>query len=113
MIHARSFFQPPVGVPVSIAVSTPDRFPGLHLDVAKPPWVLVQQYRNDGDWPAYRQQYEWLLGKRERPLLAALSDLLDSYGEVTVCCWCHDPATCHRSLLAAWAARHGLPVSDD
>ena len=110
-VATRSFFQPPIGVPVSIAVSKPSEWTGLALTPARPNWNHVTAYQHDGDWDQYAAKYRKTLQSRATALKVAVQEILDAYGGATFCCWCKDPATCHRTLFADWLDAHGWTVT--
>lgn len=79
--------------PVQISNSAP---PGLYLpkwvDVI-PPWTLVQEYKQSGDWNWFRTKYLAFLDSKHPVCI---------HGDVALVCWEKDAAHCHRSLLAQW-----------
>lgn len=109
-VATRSFFRPPVGVPVSIANSQPDAWVGEKIPHARPNWWALSKYREDGDWNDYSARYMQLLKQREKVILKAVRELEAAYDNATFCCWCADMNTCHRNLFADWLTTHGWAV---
>jgi len=54
--------------------------------------------------------YLRLLEDRMDGLLARVEALLVQHERISLCCFEHDPADCHRSVLGEWLRGHGFPV---
>jgi uncharacterized protein YeaO (DUF488 family) len=58
------------------------------------------------DWPTYRRRYHAGLRRPEAKEELAEVRTLARQGPVTLLCGCADENHCHRSLLAAYLAKH-------
>jgi uncharacterized protein YeaO (DUF488 family) len=58
------------------------------------------------DWPTYRERYHEGLHRPEAQAQLDEVRALARTGRVTLLCGCADERRCHRSLLAAYLAKH-------
>jgi hypothetical protein len=95
---------------VQTSVGTPKWLAPLpQLEAAKPYGIFGQGL----DWPEYRELYLERLAQRWGELEQDLHGLLREWPRIALCCWCRDPSTCHRRLLADVIEQRGLgPVPE-
>lgn len=99
---------------ISIARRSPHDFGGPSYEPLMPTWKELNTYRatlkTQGEDAAMRQFNEHFMAKLQRlDVKRVLSDLPD--GSV-LCCWEHDAAKCHRSLVRTWLRANGAQCDE-
>jgi hypothetical protein len=95
---------------VQTSVGTPKWLAPLpQLDAAKPYGIWGRGLA----WDEYVDLYERRLADRWDRIERDLHWLTAEHGSIALCCWCRDPARCHRTILAGWLEAHGFgPVPE-
>jgi hypothetical protein len=95
---------------VQTSVGTPKWLVPLpQLEAAKPYGIFGQGL----DWPEFSERYLEHLSHRWGELERDLHALTREWPRIALCCWCRDPSTCHRRLLAQVIKQHGFgPVHE-
>jgi uncharacterized protein YeaO (DUF488 family) len=68
-------------------------------DLAPPVELMRGLLSGEVPWATYRKKYVAAVRKQGREKLAELRARSASGETITLLCWCHDEARCHRSLL--------------
>lgn len=103
-ITASSYWRIPPGfVPVRTSLGLPK---GMTLPDLRSAAPMKAMWGSD----TFADDYRALLARRSNKLLPVLDDLLESYGDLTMCCYEADPNDCHRTDLLGWLADHGYTV---
>ena len=95
---------------VQTSVGTPKWLVPLpQLEAAKPTGIYDQGL----EWPEFSERYLKRLSQRWDKVERDLHVLLHDHHEIALCCWCREPRTCHRRLLADVIEQHGFgPVPE-
>ena len=79
-----------------------------------PTWDIVMGYKNKRiSWPEYVTEYYRILNERVAYNLRHIRSSVDGlcyqafFNDITLVCFCKNPARCHRSLLAHWLVANG------
>lgn len=116
-------------VSISIALQTPAWFNGLSVDVLRPSWDIIKQYKTDKNIDIYEKSYRKLLIDRcgdngnNIPYLIEIiksttTDAINHYKNNCrfngLCFMCYESSEkfCHRHLLAKWLKMQGFTVSE-
>lgn len=95
---------------VQTSVGTPEWLVPLpQLEAAKPYGI----YDVGLEWPEFSERYLERLSQRWDDIERDLDALTREWPRIALCCWCREPRTCHRRLLAYVIEQHGLgPVHE-
>lgn len=106
-------------VQVSISRSTPDFFNGLSYTKLAPPWDIIKQYKEDGNWEKYTQEYtNRVLNKLDpRQVYDEIMKMVkESTGrvvfDVALMCYERSGTHCHRELVASWFNHAGITCKE-
>lgn len=75
----------------------------VYMPVLAPTKEILNDYRNDGDWPRYEMRFKQLLNERRIPSVLNRSEFM-----IPSCLLCSEPTPeqCHRRLVAEQMAAY-------
>ena len=106
-------------VQVAISRSTPNFYNGLSYSRLAPPWSIIKEYKEDGDWEKYTKRYKSMVLDKLNPRLA-YDEIMRMVKELTgkevfdVALMCYEKSGthCHRELVSLWFNDAGIQCKE-
>lgn len=110
MLYTASFWAKTDLPRYSIALSQPKGMALPRLSCVMPPSSTFRDIKAGRiDWAEYTRQYLEMLDDNRQYIMG----IMETFAEpVVLCCWERHPENCHRSLLAAWLTKNGIPTEE-
>lgn len=100
-------------VPIAICAKLPRGYNGLQYKKLAPKYETLTNYKNDGDWERYDEEYTRTILDQLNPD-AVINDLrkLSQGKDIALVCYEKDQKECHRGLVAEWLKQSGYSCSE-